>query len=75
MKPEVEYFHAIMDIQDIEGSDEKPNLVENLQYPHGMARGIYPVLDCVLNVAHFYTKYVFVPGVAAYKWCPKLQRF
>ena len=42
MKPEVEYFHAIMDIQCIEGSDEKPNLVENVQFPHDMDRGIYP---------------------------------
>ena len=71
----VEYFHAIMEIQDIEGSDEKPNIVENLQYPHDMDRGIYPVLDCVLNVAHFYMDSVFVPGVGAYKECPKTPTF
>ena len=75
MRPEVEYFHAIMEIQDIEGSAEKANIVEHLPYPHDMDRGINPVLDCVINVAHFYTDYVFVPGVAAYEECPKTPTF
>ena len=75
MKPKVEYFHAILEIQDNEGSAEKLKIVENLQYAHDMDRGVYPVLDYILNVAHFYIDYVFVPSIAAYKECPKTPTF
>ena len=66
----------IMEMQYVDGQHKHPTGVEVFQDPHDMDRSIYPVIDCVLNVAHFYTDFVFVPGVAAFDECPKKrQRF
>ena len=43
------------------GQHEQPNVVEDFQDLHDMDRSIYPVIDCVLNVAHFYTDFVLFP--------------
>ena len=68
-------YHRIMDGQDLEQPSESPTFVESAQYPHDMDKGIYPVLDCILNVAHFYTDFVFVPGAAAFDMCPSTLTF
>ena len=75
MYPEVEMYHRIMDDKDLEESAESPTLVNVAQYPHDMDRGIYPVLDCILNVAHFYADYVYVPGTATLDLTPSTPTF
>ena len=72
---EVENYHSVMEKQDLEGLVDKVNAVERKEYPHDMDRGIYPVLDCIFNVAHFYTNHIYVPRVAAYDECPGTPTF
>ena len=64
-----------MEKQELDRSVEKPTDVRRSEYSHDMERGIYPVLDCILIVAHFYSDYIYVPGVATYDECPETPSF
>ena len=75
LQPEVENYHAVMEKQELEGSIEKVNVVPRSEYQADMDRGIYPVLDCIINVAHFYSDYIYVPGVATFDQCPETPSF
>ena len=73
LQPEVENYHAVMEKQELEASVEKLNVVRRSEYPHDMDRGIYPVLDCILNVAHFYSGHIYVPVLLRMTSSQKLQ--
>ena len=75
MYPQVEYYHSIMEIQELQEPSVTPNVVEKAKFPHDMDRGIDPVLDCIVNVAHFYTDFVYVPGVSTVDECPATPTF
>ena len=53
----------------------KSSMLLDREYPHDMERGIYPVLDCILNVAHFYSDHICVPHIASYDEYPETPSF
>ena len=73
--PDIQYFHQVMESQDIEGSDNESKIV--IQTIPGI--DVNNVMDNVMNsiehVAHFYTTYVFVPGFATYDEPPSTPTF
>ena len=40
MYPQVEYFHSIMEMQELQEPSVTPNVVEKAKYPHDMDRGV-----------------------------------
>ena len=73
--PDVSYFHEIMEQADIEGSDEKSPLLNVFPDENARLDTDESFLSCVVHAAHFYTDYVYVPGVATYNEVPSTPTF
>ena len=73
--PDVSYFHEIMEQADIEGSDEKSPLLNIVPDEDARLDTNDSFLSCVVHAAHFYTDYVYVPGVATYNEVPSTPTF
>ena len=71
--PDVSYYHEIM--ADIEGSDEKSPLPNVFPDENARLDTDESFLSCVVHAAHFYTDYVYVPGVATYDEVPPTPTF